>query len=132
MDGFKGEAPVANEMARIIAPLNELVIKQKKKGWCLQVASGIKSEMKFDIRNEHDTVVLKAKEHSGWCHRQICGSCRGFKMQVEDPHGNKVLKYVRPFRCSTGGPCTCCCNQEMEAYSDDHLLGRVRVIIPNK
>ncbi|KAI1903333.1 hypothetical protein AGOR_G00026120 [Albula goreensis] len=59
--------------------------------------------------------IYTAKEESGCCTRNCCGSLRNFELKIKDSNGQEVIHLVRPLRCASC--CFPCCLQEVEVQA---------------
>eukprot|EP00027_Filamoeba_sp_ATCC50430_P012709 CAMPEP_0168576300 /NCGR_PEP_ID=MMETSP0413-20121227/20162_1 /TAXON_ID=136452 /ORGANISM="Filamoeba nolandi, Strain NC-AS-23-1" /LENGTH=324 /DNA_ID=CAMNT_0008609943 /DNA_START=35 /DNA_END=1005 /DNA_ORIENTATION=+ len=114
-----------------------LLVKQKPRGWCVEMCTGCEVENEYGIYNPHQGggKMLVAKEHSTCLWRCCCGNMRKLTMKVNLMTGEELLRIERPFRYRRGGLFCCavdCCFQVMKVYSGQNtanpgkFLGFVR------
>lgn len=78
---------------------DSLVVKQKIE-WA-EVVTGCETENRYNVYDRQGNKLFKAKERSGCCNRQCCGSCRAFDMEVRlkknvNPAKPQFLHFSRP------------------------------------
>ena len=100
----------------------------------LEVFTGFETENRYAIyltgpdcqRGATQMPYFYAVEKSECCHRNCCGSDRGFEMDIIGPDGGVAMHLDRPFKCSSCG-CGCCLLPEMSIQDGmGNLVGSVQ------
>lgn len=117
-----------------------LFVKQKPRGWWVEMFTGCEIENKYKVYNPHGPnpkdEMLVAMEESTCCCRQCCGAMREFRMPITTMENKEVCRLERPFRCGRrGGMCCCACDGCFQSVSvftgkdcrePNKFVGRVR------
>jgi len=111
-----------NDSLNMLLTFPSLLVKQKPRGWCLELCCGCESENEYAIYDPHSggKKVLLSREHSSCLARNFCGSARPYSMTIGGMDGQEILKMERPYRGRKGGVFCCCCNfcfQVVRVYS---------------
>lgn len=142
-------------LARILAPLNGLLVRQKLDKWEI-VTQCWEKENKYKVAAKPDHFanipypdmtddvfkkalkgghVLTMKEKSDCCDRICCQNFRAFYMRVKPGKATKglnweehnMLTFHRPFKCTCVGPCWICLPQEINALNNkNEHIGKVQ------
>ncbi|KAG9351706.1 hypothetical protein JZ751_022957, partial [Albula glossodonta] len=93
--------------------VDQILIHQKFE--LLETLTGFETKNQYDIKNSMGQKIYTAKEESGCCTRNCCGSLRNFELKIKDSNGQEVIHLVRPLRCASC--CFPCCLQEVEVQA---------------
>ncbi|KAF4519480.1 hypothetical protein B566_EDAN010089 [Ephemera danica] len=107
-----------------LSMIDQLLVHQQVEA--LEALTGVESENRYMVANTIGQQVYYAKEISGWCSRQCCGSNREFDMKIYDNFQREVIHLYRPFKCHC---CffPCCCLQTLEVSSPPGVvIGRIQ------
>jgi len=144
-------------LARVMGPLNGMLIRQKLDIWEAFVSFYAK-ENKYKVAAKPDNFkdipysqmtddlfkealkkhhVMTMKEKSECCQRILCLNKREFEMKIKPGKATKgqnwdekhMLSFFRPFKCTIRGPCWICCAQEITAKNNlNQEIGRVQEV----
>jgi hypothetical protein len=119
---------VVAPMVRDIASYPDLLVKQTKKDWVMELI-GFPANSEFNISTMGDKSknIFYAAEDTPFCTRCVCRGNRPYVLplyQGYNKNGTKLAEYVRPLRCVQGA-CKCCCYQEMQTTVNGNYLGKV-------
>eukprot|EP01105_Mastigella_eilhardi_P026062 TRINITY_DN733_c0_g1_i3.p1 TRINITY_DN733_c0_g1~~TRINITY_DN733_c0_g1_i3.p1 ORF type:complete len:245 (-),score=65.97 TRINITY_DN733_c0_g1_i3:715-1398(-) len=99
-----------------------LLVKQRRKGWLIELCLGCEIENEYKIFNpsgaDPGSQIMVAREQSSCLWRQCCGSRRQFSMRIETLEGREICHYLRPFRC--GYPCCDPCRYAIDCFMPDN------------
>jgi len=100
-----------------------LLVKQRPKGWMLELICGCESETEYSVYNPHDGTnekILMANEHSNWLSRNCCRKHRPYTMTINTLAKQEIIRFERPLHGRKG--CCCCfcwafCFQTVRVYA---------------
>lgn len=112
-----------------LTQIDQLIASQQVE--LLEVLTGFETKNRFKVFNTMNQQVYFAQEESTCLQRQCCGNSRGFEYHITDNNNQKVLKFIRAFKCCAGNSWFACCSGcawEMEVVSPitNETLGYVR------
>lgn len=124
MSKVKSEA-----MSRQFSDAKKMTIRQTRKGWCQEIL-GCQAMTEFKWFNTTNELAIAhfatSTEHSPCMSRFCCKGCQRFQMEVkEEGTGDVIFDIERPWKCA-GGPCKCCCFQELKFTSQGQELGKFK------
>jgi len=108
--------------------VDQLIVHQQVE--LLEIMSGFETKNRYAIKNTMGQQVYFAFEESECCHRNCCGSERGFVMHIVDNRSQEVMRVTRPFKLCAGC-CWCadadCCSCEIQVEAPPgQVIGSVR------
>jgi len=107
------QPPPQVDLLQGLTTLPTMLVKQRPKGWCLEVCCNFEVENEYKIYNpllNNPSHIMIAKEKSGCCARCWCGPQRPFEMTIETIDQREVLRFERPYHLRHGGMCCFCCD----------------------
>lgn len=96
----------------------DLLVKQTRKGWLMELCCGCDANTEFKIAtlDDPDNDILYATENTSCCIRVICGPLRPFTITVSEGavSGGKTHSLHKRRRACPPFCCKCCCFQQIE------------------
>ncbi|GFS84554.1 phospholipid scramblase 1 [Nephila pilipes] len=116
------ERPVWPRGLEYLTMIDQLLVHQKSDN--LEASLSFETKNKYTIKNNLGQKVYTAKEDTGCCTRNCCGSARPFDIIIKDNAFFEIMHLKRDLRCSS---CCCpCCLQLLEVSAPPgRVFGRV-------
>ncbi|XP_022100005.1 phospholipid scramblase 1-like isoform X2 [Acanthaster planci] len=108
--------------------IDQLLIHQQVE--LLELMTSIETKNRYAIKNTLGQQVYFAYEESEFCHRNCCGSDRGFVIHIVDNRSQEVIRVIRPFKCCAGccwcADADCCACEILIEAPPGQVVGSVR------
>ncbi|KAF8791906.1 phospholipid scramblase 2-like [Argiope bruennichi] len=107
------DTPVCPRELQYLTVIDQLLVRQKEE----ISLNGLNCENKnkYIVKNILGQNIYTAREDTGCCTRNCCGSCRPFDLKIKNNYGTEIIHLSRDLRCSFC--CFPCCLQRLEVFA---------------